>query len=440
MQPTVSMVIACFNKQEYIRELLDSILVQSWNNIQVILVNDGSTDETGNVLAEYKPRLCQRGFETIIIEQENTGIALAVHNGLKKATGEFVCMPDADDVLQPAYVEHMAGWLVSHPEVQWTVCDSDRTRWTHRMEEYTDKPCDVSRFENLLERYLLMCNFGMVWQLMIRTAYLKKVHVLDCLALLGWSTTHEAPVWISIILGQGKGTYLPQILYLFRDTPVSLSNPGDVEKVLGYARRYKESIIKVLDFWGVTESIYTLLAILREFTEIFIHAPELVEYSCRKLSHILIQNHYINSPIDPVQFYIGGKNPSYGFLNWIWSNFIEQLSFSPKGEVVAYGALGAKATQLLPVWNETKWKPTRLWDKNGSGLFVTKPDVLSLSENDVILVFPTNRLAIEEIKDELKDCKAMVLYRIEMDLLLRNLNHYPFPAWKNASDHYMGKE
>ncbi|MDL2217830.1 glycosyltransferase family 2 protein [Christensenellaceae bacterium OttesenSCG-928-M15] len=439
MSPTVSMVIACFNKEKYIEELLDSIVAQSWSNIQLILVNDGSTDRTGAMLIEYKAKLSARGIDTIIIEQENTGVALAVRNGLEKATGEFICMPDADDVLHVNYVEDMAKCLMEDEDLQWVACDSDRTRWTQCVDEYTDEPCDVCRFENLLERYILMCNYGMAWQLMIRTKYLQKVNIISCLGLLGWTTTHEAPVWMPIILGGGKGWYLPEKLYCFRDSPASLSNPGSAEKVLGYARRYRESIIKVLEFCGIKDKKYYFLAVIREFEEILIHAPELKEYACRKLSDVLISRGHIGKIIDPNTFYSEGENPYYGFLKWVWSGFIPQHALFPEGDVIAYGALGMRATLLLPVWNQTHWKPTKLWDKNGDGTTVTKPDIPSLKESDTVLVFPTNASFIFEIQDELEKSRACVLYKPEMDLLLEKLRYMSFPTWGVSENYDIGE-
>ncbi len=440
MQPTVSVIIACYNKEKYLGELLDSVIDQSWRNIQLILVNDGSTDSTGIVISNYKPKLYERGIEPIIIEQDNKGVSIAVCNGLERATGKFVCMPDADDVLSFDYVESMAKCLIDNEEIKWVVCDSDRTRWTQCIDEYTDKICNVSKFENLLERYILMCNHGMVWQLMICTDYLHEVGVLECLRLLGWTTTHEAPVWIPIITGGGQGLYLASKLYRFRDAPASLSNPGRVEKVLGYSRRYKEAVVKVLKFCKVTDKKYYFLAMLREFEEIFIHAPELKEYACRKLSDILIKHGHIGRPIDADAFYIERENPCYGFYYWLWSGFIPQFTLVPEGDVIAFGALGIRATRLLPIWNETRWKPAKLWDKCGSGMFVAKPDFQSLKENDTILVFPINERVLSEVQDDLEKSSALVLYRREMDLLLEKLQIFSFPTWRASSNFDIGAE
>ncbi len=435
MKPIVSIVIACYNKENYIGGLLDSILAQSWNNIQLILVDDGSTDATAKVITDYEQRFSRKGIDFVFLAQENAGVAIAVKNGLEKAVGEFVCMPDADDVLHEDYVARMATYLMEHPDVQWAVCDSDRTRWTQCIAEYTDDVCDTARFENLLERYILMCNFGMVWQLMIRTEYLIKTGIMDCLGLMGWTTTHEAPVWIPLILRGGKGVYIPEKLYVFRDSVGSLSNPGSVEKVLGYARRYREAIVAVLEHCGVTEQKYLFLAMLREFQEILAHAPVLKEYVCIILSDILIRSGHISCPVDSGNIFNEGSNYCYTFYYWLWTGFISQFAAPPRpqGEIVAYGVLGKRGTRMLPIFNESRWKPTKLWDQHGSGVMASLPNFSSLKAGDTVLVFPISEDAVQAVRRNVDENMVSVLYGIEMNLLFSKLQYAQFPIWRESS-------
>lgn len=435
MEPVVSIVIACFNKEQYIGELLDSVLAQSWSNIQLILVDDGSTDSTAAVIKGYEQKCSQKGIEFIFLAQENAGVAIANRNGLKKATGDFVCMPDADDVLREDYVERMARYMTDHQDVQWVVCDSDRTRWTQCINEYTDDTCDVSRFKDLLERYILMCNYGMVWQLMIRTSYLRRTGIIDCLGLMGWTTTHEAPVWIPLILGKGRGVYIPEKLYKFRDSVGSLSNPGSVEKVLGYARRYREAVVAVLTHCGVTDPKYFFLAMLREFQEILIHAPVLKEYVCIVLSDRLIRGGHITTRLESESIFNEGDNYCYDFYYWLWSGFLSQFAAPPRpqGEIVAYGVLGKRGTRMLPVFNESRWKPTKLWDRNGSGVVVSRPDFSCLKEGDTVLVFPASDDAVRTVRENVDENEILVLCGIEMNILFSKLQYPRFPIWREST-------
>ena len=118
-QSKTSMVIPCYNKEESISRMFDSILAQEWDNIELILVNDGSTDGTRGIITEYEPKFLERGYEVVIIDQDNQDVAAAVRNGLLRVTGEYVCQVDADDELDPRYVSMMAGWLDEHLWYEW---------------------------------------------------------------------------------------------------------------------------------------------------------------------------------------------------------------------------------------------------------------------------------------------------------------------------------
>jgi glycosyltransferase involved in cell wall biosynthesis len=83
-----------------VHRLLDSVLAQTWQNIEFIFVNDGSTDNTAEVLESYRERFAQRGIDFKVIYQENQGQAVALGNGLQYFTGEYLCWCDSDDYLE----------------------------------------------------------------------------------------------------------------------------------------------------------------------------------------------------------------------------------------------------------------------------------------------------------------------------------------------------
>jgi glycosyltransferase involved in cell wall biosynthesis len=97
-QPLVSVVIPCYNYGRYLGEALESARRQSYPAVEIIVVDDGSTDDTAKVAAGYRP-------EVAYFHQENAGPAAARNVGARKATGIYLVYLDADDVLDPAYVE-----------------------------------------------------------------------------------------------------------------------------------------------------------------------------------------------------------------------------------------------------------------------------------------------------------------------------------------------
>ena len=91
-KPLVSVIIPLFNQKQYVGEAIDSVLNQTYPNIEIIVVNDGSTDNPSEVLEKYKK-------DIIIINQENKGLAAARNTGIKNCSGKYIQFLDADDFL-----------------------------------------------------------------------------------------------------------------------------------------------------------------------------------------------------------------------------------------------------------------------------------------------------------------------------------------------------
>lgn len=98
----VSIIVPVYNAEPYLRECIDSLVGQTWKNIEVILVNDGSTDESGTICESYldDPRV-------IYHYQKNAGVSAARNAGLALATGEYICFVDSDDWLELDALEHL---------------------------------------------------------------------------------------------------------------------------------------------------------------------------------------------------------------------------------------------------------------------------------------------------------------------------------------------
>lgn len=101
----ISVIIPCYNVERYVERAVRSVLVQTHPDIELIVVDDGSTDGTRERLRALKEEL---GDRITVLEQENRGACAARNTGLAKATGDFVQFLDADDVLLPSKLAHQA--------------------------------------------------------------------------------------------------------------------------------------------------------------------------------------------------------------------------------------------------------------------------------------------------------------------------------------------
>jgi glycosyltransferase involved in cell wall biosynthesis len=97
--PLVSICMPCYNAGKYVAEALDSVLAQTYPNIEILVVNDGSTDSSAEVLEKY------RGKGVKVIEQENKGQCAAANRAFADAKGDYIKFFDADDILSPGFIE-----------------------------------------------------------------------------------------------------------------------------------------------------------------------------------------------------------------------------------------------------------------------------------------------------------------------------------------------
>ncbi|HEX5734492.1 MAG TPA: glycosyltransferase [Blastocatellia bacterium] len=104
----VTVVIPCYNQARYLGEAINSVNDQAYSNLEVIVVDDGSTDETAEVAGRYSQVKC--------IRQENQGLAAARNRGVEASRGEYVVFLDADDRLVRGAIEVGADSLDSHPD------------------------------------------------------------------------------------------------------------------------------------------------------------------------------------------------------------------------------------------------------------------------------------------------------------------------------------
>lgn len=97
MEPLISVIVPVYNIETYLRECLDSVVGQSYKNLEIILIDDGSTDSSGAICDEY----ARNDARVRVIHQSNHGLPYTRNVGMDAASGEWIAFPDADDWLEP---------------------------------------------------------------------------------------------------------------------------------------------------------------------------------------------------------------------------------------------------------------------------------------------------------------------------------------------------
>jgi glycosyltransferase involved in cell wall biosynthesis len=115
--PLVSIVIPCYNHGKYLHECLYSVLAQTYKNIEIIIVNDGSTDiDTNKIIDELDTSVYK------IIHKKNEGLSAARNDGIISALGDFILPLDADDKLGNSYIEKAIALFSANSDIQLVFC------------------------------------------------------------------------------------------------------------------------------------------------------------------------------------------------------------------------------------------------------------------------------------------------------------------------------
>lgn len=109
-EPLISIIVPIFNIEKYVSECVESIIQQTYENIQIILVDDGSTDKSGEICDKYA--LSDSRIE--VIHQKNQGLVLARKSGLEKAIGDYIGFVDGDDYIEPDMYEELLKVIRKH--------------------------------------------------------------------------------------------------------------------------------------------------------------------------------------------------------------------------------------------------------------------------------------------------------------------------------------
>ncbi len=114
--PRVSVIIPTFNRGRFLEEAVDSVLAQTFADFELIVVDDGSTDDTRERLQRYGQQLTR-------VRQPNRGVSAARNKGFERSTGELIALLDSDDLWRPAKLARQVAFFDAHPDAQ--ICQTE---------------------------------------------------------------------------------------------------------------------------------------------------------------------------------------------------------------------------------------------------------------------------------------------------------------------------
>jgi glycosyltransferase involved in cell wall biosynthesis len=235
--PKISVLIPCYNLGAFLNEAVDSVLAQTYQDFEIVIVDDGSTDaQTNALLADYqRPR-------TRVVRTNHAGVSAARNLAIQMTTGPYLCALDADDRLEPTYFEKAVSVLDAEPATTFVSC------WlrTFGDEHWEWKPdrCDLPT---------------VLWEDTILTASLVRRQAVE--AVGGYDTQmpiqglEDWDLWLTLA-GRGyRGVILREVLFNYRRRPQSLSTiswngPGHLPlmeyRLAKHSALYREYLVDVL--------------------------------------------------------------------------------------------------------------------------------------------------------------------------------------------------
>jgi glycosyltransferase involved in cell wall biosynthesis len=266
---SVSVIIPAYNAALYLEPAIDSVLAQTFRNFDVIVVDDGSTDETPQIAAKF-------GDSVYCIHQSNQGLSGARNTGIRNSQGEVIALLDADDLWEPHYLETMINMLEGNPQAVGVYCGF---HYIDAQGRFVGKPSlkviDPREFHHAL---VYNGNWLVPSAVMFRRIYAEKAGLFD----IEIGPVADADLWIKLSR-QGPMVGIPEALIRYRRHDNNMSkDPGQMvaanyrriqkvhgpetgdiafwppEKVVSYRNFYRSSASRYLASGNAQKSAYYL--------------------------------------------------------------------------------------------------------------------------------------------------------------------------------------
>ncbi|WP_143425821.1 glycosyltransferase family 2 protein, partial [Gilliamella sp. wkB171] len=166
--PLVSIIIPVYNSSSFILKTLNSLQKQTYENYEIIIINDGSTDNTNDILEEYNKKNCN----VTLYYQKNSGVSVARNKGIELSKGEFITFLDSDDIYLPSFLEKLVSKQIQ-TNADLVYCGYNRISDSGKL---TVIPCSFKE-GNILDSYLQKNGYFHFSSILIRKNILLKYSI-----------------------------------------------------------------------------------------------------------------------------------------------------------------------------------------------------------------------------------------------------------------------
>jgi glycosyltransferase involved in cell wall biosynthesis len=269
MNPLVSILIPAYNASSYIAEALDSAITQSWQNTEIVVVDDGSTDSTLVVARSYE----SMGIK-VISQNENRGQTAALNRCLVEAKGDFIQYLDADDILEPQKIEAQVLRLLKEPPGTLAIAPWARFYQNDISTAKFVPNDDWQDFENPID-WLVACWTG--HGTMPPTSWLYPREVVDSVGLWHEDLTlnNDMEYFTRIVLASQKLAFCPEARWYYRSGNPSLSGQRSEQALLSQYEVIRLSTERVLNVEDSDHTRYASACYWQYF--VFMAYPQVID-------------------------------------------------------------------------------------------------------------------------------------------------------------------
>ncbi|MCS3904319.1 glycosyltransferase involved in cell wall biosynthesis [Methylohalomonas lacus] len=220
-QEKISVIIPAYNRGRYIRQTVESVLNQTYTNMELIVIDDGSTDDSRDILEGYGDRITLLEHDG----RQNRGQSASINLGLDRASGEYLAILDSDDYWEPNKIESQVEYLEQHPEIGLVYGNGTAVSGNGEFLYNIYPPTHLE--ENKPEKVLLNCYFSLPSNALMRMGLLRKAGYFD--ETLRAGQDHDMAVRIAEV---ARLAYIDEHLFHYRrhGESISKSNKGAVSR------------------------------------------------------------------------------------------------------------------------------------------------------------------------------------------------------------------
>ncbi len=219
----VSVIVPCYNQGHFIMDALNSVAYQTYNNWEIVIVNDGSTDaETNSLLAKLKFK------NTKVLSTQNFGLAQARNIGIAASDGELIIALDADDMIGETYLERAVKYFQENANIKIVY-----SRAAYFGKESGEWELPEFSMKGMLKQNLIFCSA------IFKRMDFEPTHGYNPNMKFGWE---DWDLWLTLLSKGGDVYKIPEILFFYRKHDLSMVE--DIQKVVGRRQFLEQQLIR----------------------------------------------------------------------------------------------------------------------------------------------------------------------------------------------------